>query len=226
MKLIIGNRNYSSWSLRGWLACKQSGLSFAEIQMPLYGKDWDQQKKLHDEIAPSAGKVPVLWDGDAVVWDSLAIIEYLADRVGRDRFWPKSDDARAMARSMVAEMHSGYAALRRQCPMNIRRQVEGWEIDEVARNEVVRILTLWAEARARFGHGGPFLFGTFGAADIFYAPVVCRFMTYGIAVPGFGQAYMEAIWEHEWLQAWVTAAEEEDWVIEQWEIPSRPGGKR
>ena len=221
MKLIIGNKNYSSWSLRGWLAAKQSGLHFEEIQVPLYGEDWDHRKKEHDEIAPSSGKVPVLWDGDAVVWDSLAIVEYLADRVGRERFWPKADDARAMARSMVAEMHSSYAALRRQCPMNIRRQVQGWEIDEEARGDVVRILTLWAEARARFGRGGPFLFGTFSAADIFYAPIVSRFMTYGIGVPGFALAYMEAIWEHEWLQAWVAAAEEEDWVIEQWEIPGR-----
>jgi len=226
MKLIIGNKNYSSWSLRGWLAAKQSGLPFEEIQVPLYGEDWDSRKKQHDEIAPSSGKVPVLWDGDAVVWDSLAIVEYLADRVGRDRFWPKADDARAMARSMVAEMHSGFAALRRQCPMNIRRQVKGWEIDEDARNDVVRILTLWAEARARFAAGGPFLFGTFSAADIFFAPVVSRFLTYGIGVPGFALAYMEAVWEHEWLQTWVTAAEEEDWVIEQWEIPSRPGGKK
>ncbi|MEY4237607.1 MAG: hypothetical protein RL339_208 [Pseudomonadota bacterium] len=226
MKLIIGNKNYSSWSLRGWLACKQSGLAFEEIQVPLYGEDWDSRKKAHDEIAPSSGKVPVLWDGDAVVWDSLAIIEYLADRVGRERFWPKADDARAMARSMVAEMHSGYVALRRQCPMNIRRQVEGWEIDEEARGDIVRILTLWAEARARFGRGGPFLFGTFSAADIFYAPVVSRFMTYGIAVPGFALAYMEAVWEHEWLQAWVHAAEEEDWVIEQWEVPGRKGARK
>lgn len=226
MKLIIGNKNYSSWSLRGWLAAKQSGLSFEEIKVPLYGEDWDSRKKQHDEMAPSSGKVPVLWDGDAVVWDSLAIVEYLADRVGRDRFWPKADDARAMARSMVAEMHSGFAALRRQCPMNIRRQVEGWEIDEQARGDVVRILALWAEARARFGTGGPFLFGTFSAADIFYAPIVSRFLTYGLAVPGFARAYMQAVWEHEWLQTWVTAAEEEDWVIEQWEIPSRPGGKK
>ncbi|MFN5086290.1 MAG: glutathione S-transferase family protein [Novosphingobium sp.] len=221
MKLIIGNKNYSSWSLRGWLALKHSGLAFEEIQVPLYGEDWDHRKKEHDEIAPSSGKVPVLWDGDAVVWDSLAIVEYLADRVGRERFWPKADDARAMARSMVAEMHSSYAALRRQCPMNIRRQVQGWEIDEEARGDGVRLPTLWAEARARFGRGGPFLFGTFSAADIFYAPIVSRFMTYGIGVPGFALAYMEAIWEHEWLQAWVAAAEEEDWVIEQWEIPGR-----
>ena len=222
MKLIIGNKNYSSWSLRGWLAMKQSGLAFEEIQVPLYGDDWDQLKKQNEEIAPSSGKVPVLWDGDAVVWDSLAIIEYLADKVGRERFWPKADDARAMARSMVAEMHSSYLALRGECPMNIRRQVEGWQISEAARADIVRILTLWAEARARFGRGGPFLFGTFSAADIIYAPVVSRFMTYGVGVPGFALAYMEAVWEHEWLQSWVAAAAAAHWTIEQFETgPAR-----
>ena len=221
MKLIIGNKNYSSWSLRGWLACKQSGILFEEIQVPLYGDDWEAQKKANEDIAPSSGKVPVLWDNDAVVWDSLAIIEYLADKVGRDRFWPKADDARAMARSMVAEMHAGYLALRRECPMNIRRRVENHAISQEAKADIVRVLTLWAEARARFGRGGPFLFGTFCAADVIYAPVVSRFMTYGVPVPGFAVAYMQAVWEHEWLQDWVEAAEREDWVIEQYEAAAK-----
>ena len=220
MKLIIGNKNYSSWSLRGWLACKQSGLHFEEIIVPLYGEDWENVRKSSDDLAPSQGKVPILWDGDAVVWDSLAIIEYLADKVGRDRFWPKADDARAMARSMVAEMHSSYLALRRACPMNIRARVEGDQLDDDVRADVVRILTLWAEARARFGKGGPFLFGTFSAADVIYAPVVSRFLSYGIGVPGFAQAYMQAVWEHEWMQQWIAAAGAEDRVIEQYEVPS------
>jgi glutathione S-transferase len=223
MKLVIGNKNYSSWSLRGWLACKQSGIAFEEIQVPLYGEDWDEQKKQRGEIAPSHGKVPVLWDGDAVVWDSLAIIEYLADKVGRERFWPKPDDARAMARSMVAEMHSSYLALRRQCPMNIRRRFDRWEFGEETRADIVRILSLWAEARARFGKGGPFLFGSFCAADIIYAPVVSRFLTYGVGAPGFAATYMEAVWEHEWFQQWIHAAEAEEWVIEQYEGPVRAG---
>ncbi|HKU07285.1 MAG TPA: glutathione S-transferase family protein [Bradyrhizobium sp.] len=220
MKLIIGNKNYSSWSLRGWLACKQSGLHFEEITVPIYGEDWEEMKRNSGELAPSQGKVPILWDDDAVVWDSLAIIEYLADKVGRDRFWPKVDDARAMARSMVAEMHSNYLPLRRACPMNVRARVEGVELGEDVRADIVRILTLWAEARARFGKGGPFLFGTFGAADVIYAPVVSRFLTYGIGVPGFAQAYMQAVWEHEWMQQWIAAAEAEEWVIEQFEMPS------
>ena len=218
MKLIIGNKNYSSWSLRGWLAAKQSGLAFEEILVPMYGEDWEAQRR-QQGLAPSSGKVPILWDGDAVVWDSLAIVEYLGDKVGRDRFWPKADDARAMARSMAAEMHSSYAALRKQCPMNVRRRFEDARIDEDAKQDIVRILTLWAEARARFGQGGPYLFGPFSAVDIFYAPVVSRFITYGVGVPGFAVAYMEAVWEHDWLQDWVAAAEAEDWVIEQYEGP-------
>ncbi|HXD02807.1 MAG TPA: glutathione S-transferase family protein [Novosphingobium sp.] len=220
MKLIIGNKNYSSWSLRGWLAARQSGLHFEEITIPLYGEGWDEQKREIGEIAPSQGKVPVLWDGEAVVWDSLAIVDYLADKVGRDRFWPKPDDARAMARSMVAEMHAGYQALRSECPMNIRRRVSRHQLTAQGRADVVRILTLWAEARARFGHGGPFLFGTFCAADIFYAPVVSRFLTYVVPVPGFAEAYMQAVWEHDWLVQWVAAAEGEEWRLEQYDGPS------
>ena len=204
VKLIIGNKNYSSWSLRGWLALKQSGLGFEELTVHIDGDDWQAVKRQEGEFQPSAGKVPVLWDGEVVVWDSLAILEYLADKVGRDRFWPKDDGARGMARAMVAEMHSSYLAMRRLCPMNIRKRIEGLELTD--------------EARARFGKGGPFLFGTFSAADIFYAPVVTRFVTYGIGVPGFAQAYMQAIWEHDWMQEWIQAAEDEQWVIEQFEV--------
>ena len=217
MKLIIGNKNYSSWSLRGWLACKQSGISFEEIKVNIAGEDWEQVKREWGDIQPSSGKVPILWDGDVVIWDSLAILEHLADKVGRDRFWPKDDAARGMARSMVAEMHSSYLSLRRGLPMNVRRQVKGMNLDSDVREDIVRILGLWAEARARYGHGGPFLFGTFGAADIFYAPIVSRFLTYGVPVPGFAQAYMQAMWEHDWMQQWIAAAEDEEWVIEQYE---------
>ncbi len=220
MKLIIGNKNYSSWSLRAWLAVKQSGLAFEELTVPILGEDWEERKRRAEELAPSSGKVPVLWDGEAVVWDSLAIIEYLADKVGRDRFWPKDDGPRAMARSMVAEMHSSYMALRRSCPMNVRASASGFTLSAEVQADVVRILTLWAEARARFGKGGPFLFGTFCAADVIYAPVVSRFRTYGIGVPGFALSYMQAVWEHEWMQQWIAGAEAEQWVIEQYEMPA------
>ncbi|WP_239805161.1 glutathione S-transferase family protein [Croceicoccus hydrothermalis] len=218
MKLVIGNKNYSSWSLRGWLAAKQSGLSFEELTVNISGEDWEAQKKEWGDVQPSSGKVPILWDGDAVIWDSLAILEYLGDKVGRDRFWPKDDVARGMARAMVAEMHSAYLPLRREMPMNVRRRIEGHRISDDATGNIVRILSLWAEARSRFGGGGPFLFGAFCAADIFYAPVVSRFMTYGVGVPGFAQAYMQAVWEHDWMQQWINAAEDEDWVIESFEM--------
>ncbi|MGQ7829878.1 glutathione S-transferase family protein [Altererythrobacter sp. Z27] len=218
MKLIIGNKNYSSWSMRGWLAAKQSGLHFEELTVNIDGDEWGDRKHAMGEVQPSHGKVPVLWDGDTVVWDSLAILEYLADKVGRERFWPKEESARGMARAMVAEMHSSFLSLRRELPMNVRRRIALDDLTDATKHDVVRILTLWAEARARFGSSGPFLFGTFGAADIFYAPVVTRFVTYGVGVPGFAQAYIEAMWEHDWTQEWIAAAEDEEWVIEQYEV--------
>ena len=208
MKLIIGSKHLSSWSLRGWLACKQSGLPFEEEVIPLFAATWPQ-RRLADDLAPSAGMVPVLWDGETVIWDSLAILEYLGDKVGRDRFWPKPDAARGLARSMVYEMHSSFQALRQQCPMNLHRMGEPFTLSDETQGNVIRILTLWAEARARFGSGGPFLFGSFSAADIAFAPVVTRFRSYGVTVPGFAQAYMTAVWEHDWMQAWATAAAEE-----------------
>ncbi|SMQ69514.1 glutathione S-transferase [Altererythrobacter xiamenensis] len=218
MKLIIGNKNYSSWSMRGWLAAKQSGLHFEELTVPIMGEGWAEAKRDMGEMAPSSGKVPILWDEDTVVWDSLAILEYLADKVGRERFWPKDDTARGMARAMVAEMHSSFRSMRQELPMNVRKRIALDDVSDDTRQDIVRILTLWAEARARFGKSGPFLFGTFGAADIFYAPVVSRFITYGVGVPGFAQAYMQAIWEHDWTQEWISASEEEEWVIEQFEV--------
>ncbi len=151
MKLIIGNKNYSSWSLRGWLAAKQSGLSFEEITVPMFGKEWDTLKGEDGGTQPSHGKVPILWDEEAVVWDSLAILEYLGDKVGRERFWPKDAVARGMARSMVAEMHSSYQALRSECPMNVRKRFEGFTPSEPCRQDILRILGLWAEARCRSG---------------------------------------------------------------------------
>ncbi len=217
MKLVIGNQSYSSWSLRGWLADKQSGLACETDVIPLYGAQWEETKRTLPELAPSAGKVPVLWDGASVVWDSLAILEYLADKVGRERFWPKADDARGTARALVAEMHAGFGALRSELPFNLRMVPAAKLLSPAVRADVERILTLWAQARARFGQGGPFLFGTFGAADIFFAPVVVRLRQYGVAVPGFAAAYMDAVWDHEWLEAWRAAAAMETWAIPQFD---------
>ncbi len=214
LKLIIGNKAYSSWSLRGWLAAKQSGLGFDEITVPLFEDDWDERKR-EEDLAPSSGKVPILWDGDAVIWDSMAIIDYLADKVGRERFWPKDDAARGMARSMAAEMHCSFMALRRECPMNTRKSFEDVTISAETRADAVRILQLWAEARSRFGGEGPYLFGTFSAADIMFAPVVTRFVTYTFTLPGFAQSYADAMMAHPWMLAWYEAAGEEPWTIKR-----------
>ena len=217
LKLIIGNKAYSSWSMRGWLAVKQSGLAFEEITVPMFDEDWDKRRE-GDEFAPSGGKVPILWDENTVIWDSLAIIEWLADKTDKARYWPKEDAARGMARSMAAEMHSSYQNLRRECSMNVRKQFPPKELSEEVQAEVLRILELWAQARARYGAGGPYLFGTFGAVDIMFAPVITRFVTYSIPVPRFAVAYMEAMLSHPWMREWIDAAQEEPWVIEQYEV--------
>jgi glutathione S-transferase len=218
MKLIIGNKAYSSWSLRGWLACKQSGLPFEEVVVPMYDADWEK-RRAGDEFAPSSGKVPILWDGDAVVWDSLAIVDYLADKVGRERFWPQDNAARAMARSMAAEMHSSFAALRRKHSMNVRQVFPARTPDDDVLAELQRIMEIWAQARARFGGGGDFLFGQFGAADIMFAPVVTRIVTYQLPIARFAAGYMQAMFEHPFMQDWIASAQEEEWVLEQYEQP-------
>jgi glutathione S-transferase len=219
LKLIIGNKAYSSWSMRGWLAVKQSGLPFEEITVPMFDEDWDKRRG-GDEFAPSGGKVPVLWDDKTVIWDSLAIIEWLADKTDRARYWPDEDAARGMAMSMAAEMHSSYENLRRECPMNLRKRFPPKELSDNVRAEVKRILELWAEARARFGSGGPYLFGDFGAVDIMFAPVVTRLFTYSIPIPNFATAYMEAIFNNLFMLEWIEAAQEEPWVIERYETPA------
>ncbi|MBS0284111.1 MAG: glutathione S-transferase family protein [Proteobacteria bacterium] len=219
MKLIIGNKAYSSWSLRGWLACRQSGLPFEEMFGPLYYQDWDKRRE-GDEFAPSSGKVPILWDDDVVVWDSLAIIEYLIDKVGREKFWPEDDAARAMARSMAAEMHSSFAALRRECGMNIRQVYPPRRPSDEVIADLTRIMELWAQARARFGGDGDFLFGAFGAADIMFAPVCTRIVTYSLPVARFATGYVEAVLNHPFMQDWIAAAQEEEWVIEKFEQPA------
>ena len=216
LKIIIGNRAYSSWSMRGWLAVRQSGEQFEEYVVPLYDAEWDKRRQ-GDEFAPSLGKVPILWDGDCVVWDSLAIVEFLADRCGRERYWPEDESARGMARSMAAEMHSGFGNLRRELPMNVRRTYPPKDLSEEVRNEIDRILQLWAQARARFGGTGEYLFGDWCAVDMMYAPVVTRFITYGVRVPPFAALYMKAVLSHDHVQEWIDKAQDEPWVIEQYE---------
>lgn len=216
LKLIIGNRAYSSWSMRGWLAVRQSGLEFEELVVPMFDEEWERRRD-GDEFAPSMGKVPVLWDGECVVWDSLAIVEFLCDRVGKDKFWPKDESARGMARSMAAEMHSSFANLRRDLPMNVRRSYPPADLSEEVREEIDRILQLWAQARARFGGTGEFLFGDWCAADIMFAPVVTRFITYGVPVPPFAGLYMKSVLSQADVAEWIDKAQDEPWVIDQYE---------
>jgi len=219
LRLIIGNKVYSSWSLRGWLAAKQSGLPFEEVVASLFDEAWEARKQAPD-LAPSAGKVPILWDGDIAIWDSLAILDYLDTLSGGTRFWPTDKAALALARSMCAEMHAGYQPLRQACGMNTRHVLPPRDLGPDVTANVARITTLWARARTRFGAGGDFLFGTFGAADIMFAPVVSRFVTYSIAVPAPARAYMDAVLDHPFMREWLAGAAAETWVVPRLEPDS------
>jgi glutathione S-transferase len=215
MQLIIGNKAYSSWSLRGWLAAKQAGLPFEALVVPMYDDNWAQRRTAPD-LAPGDGKIPILWDGDVPVWDSLAIVDYLNDKTGNTRFWPADPAARALARSMAAEMHAGYVALRSEHTMNVRRHSPMTPSAAVTA-DLARIAHLWLQARSRFGGDGDFLFGAFGAADIMFAPVVTRIVTYALPMPRFVQPYIDAVTAHPFMQDWLAAAHEEPWVIERYE---------
>ena len=218
LKLVIGNKAYSSWSLRGWLAVKQSGLPFEETVRPMFGADWDKRRETDPLFAlPVKGQVPTLWDGDIAVWDSLAIVDWLADRVGREAYWPLDDAARALARSMCGEMHSGYQALRNECGFNVRRRFPDFTISADTRADAERIDYLWSSARSRFGAHGPYLFGAFGAADIMFSAVVTRIVTYGIAMSEPAAAYVDTMMAHPWMAEWIEAAEAEPWVIDKYE---------
>ncbi len=216
LKITIGNKVYSSWSLRGWLAVKQSGLAFEEEVVSLYGDEWEKRRAA-PEFAPSNGKVPLLRDGDNAVWESLAIIDYLADKVGRDRFWPVEEPARALARSMASEMHAGYANLRSQHTMNLRHVYPPQPLTPEVAADVDRIVSLWDQAKQRFGQGSDYLFGAFGAVDIMFAPVATRFRTYSIPLPVFAATYVDAVWEHPFMLEWRESASNENWVIPMFE---------
>lgn len=216
LKITIGNKVYSSWSLRGWLAVRQSGLPFEEEVVSLYGDEWAERRKT-PEFAASNGKVPLLVDGGNAVWESLAIIDHLADKVGRERYWPADEGARALARSMASEMHAGYAALRSQHTMNLRHVHPPEPLTPEVTADVQRITLLWDQARTRFGQGGDYLFGAFGAVDIMFAPVVTRFRTYSIPLPSGAADYCEAVRAHPFMVEWTEGAAAETWVIPMFE---------
>src|ERR1700744_5367964 len=190
LKLVIGNKNYSSWSMRPWLAMRASDIPFEEIFIPLYTDQADKDRILS---FTRSGKVPALIDGDVTVWDSLAIIEYLAEGFPEAKLWPQDPAARAHARSISAEMHSGFMPLRNECGMNLHRPVGKIALSADAQANVTRVEQIWNECRARHGKSGPFLFGAFGGADAMYAPVVHRFRTYAIEVAPDVRRYMDTM---------------------------------
>jgi glutathione S-transferase len=212
LKLVLGSKNYSSWSLRPWLAMKVAGIPFEEMVLPIYIPG-AREKIL--EVSPS-GKVPVLIDGATRVWESLAIIEYAAEKFRGAGLWPQHREARAYARAAANEMHGGFLPLRRACPMNMRRAPGTIELAPDVLANVVRIDEIWTDCRARYR--GPFLFGAFGAADAMFAPVVSRFHTYGVAVGPIARAYMDAVMALPDFAAWKAAAVEETWVVPEFEI--------
>src|SRR5712672_2751690 len=190
LTLVIGNKNYSSWSMRPWLALRANRIAFDEVFIPLYTGAADKKRILG---FTHSGKVPALIDGDVTIWDSLSIIEYLAEKFPQSRLWPEDRAARAHARSISAEMHSGFMALRNECGMNLHRPIRSVALSDDARDNVARIQAIWTECHQRYGKQGPFLFGAFGGADAMFAPVVHRFRTYAIPVEGDARHYVDAM---------------------------------
>jgi len=212
LTLVIGNRNYSSWSLRPWMLLKHLGLQFRELQIRL---DTPTTKDEIERYSPS-GRVPVLLDGELRVWDSLAICEYAAELAGRG--WPREPRARAVARSVCAEMHSGFVNLRTEWPMNARARHRRTVITPGLQADVDRVEEIWSDCRRRFGAAGPWLFGEYCIADAMYAPVVLRFNTYGAQISETARWYMAAALEDAILQSWLAAAKLEPWTLESEEV--------
>jgi glutathione S-transferase len=215
LTLVIGNKNYSSWSMRPWLAMRASNIAFDEVFIPLYTDNKADKQRILSFT--HSGKVPALIDGDVTIWDSLSIIEYVAERFPEAKLWPADRAQRAHARSISAEMHSGFVPLRNECGMNLHRPVCAIALSADARANVARIEEIWIECRERYGKLGPFLFGAFGAADAMFAPVVHRFRTYAIAVAPQAQAYMDAMMALPAFQEWTRDGLAETLLIERFE---------
>jgi glutathione S-transferase len=212
IKLIIGNKNYSSWSFRPWLGLRATGIMFHEEVIPLYV---DAASKAQIVAYSPAGKVPILIDGQGdsqvKVWESLAILEYAAEKFRDARLWPSESKARAHARAISTEMHAGFVPLRSECGMNMWRPPAKKDLSKDAHANIARIQTIWTETRAKFGEGGPFLFGKFTAADAMYAPVVTRFDTYGGTLAPVTRAYVDAVLATPAMRHWYAEAAKETW---------------
>lgn len=207
--LVIGNRNYSSWSLRGWLACRLAGVDFVERLIPL---DTPETAAALLSASPAA-RVPVLLHDDRVIWDSLSIAEYLHEIRPDAAMWPENPTARALARSLTAEMHSGYMGIRNRCPMDIRGQIDPIKPPPEVANDLARLELAWLGARATSKAAGPYLFGRWTLADVFFAPVVSRCQTYGLPLSPDAAAYRDAVLAHPDMQAWTKMAKAESWRI-------------
>jgi len=211
LKIVLGNKNYSSWSMRPWLVLEHFGIPFEETVVPLDQPDTEANIR---RFSPS-GRVPCLIDGTLAIWDTLAICEYLAER--QAGLWPADPAARAVARSVCAEMHSGFAALRNDCPVKVKETFPPAPLRPEVQADVARIEAIWADCRARFRKGGPFLFGAFTIADAFYAPVVTRFRTYSIPISAASREYVELIWALPAMQKWAEAARRENFIMARYE---------
>jgi glutathione S-transferase len=216
LSLTMGNKNYSSWSLRPWILMKHLGLAFRERVLPL-----DTPEFARDIAAQSpTRRVPILRHGDLLIWDSLAICEYASELAGAG--WPRDRAARAVARSACAEMHSGFGALRSQWPMNARAEGRKTGEDAGRDGDIARIQQLWAECRMRFGASGPWLFGDYSVADAMFAPVVLRFRTYGARLDESPASYLATTLADPYMREWLDAARAETWTIEASEIGRPP----
>ena len=205
-RLVIGDKNWSSWSLRPWILLKQAGIPFEEISVRLRQPDTAAQIAVH---SPS-GWVPVLLTDEGEVWDSLAICEYLADRFPEKKLWPAERYARAVARSVSAEMHSGFPSLRKEMSMFCLARIALPSVSDDTLKDIARIIAMWEDCRRRFGQGGPFLFGDFSVADAMFAPVVTRFRTYGVALGDELQGYCDAVMALDAMQEWLAGARVEE----------------
>ena len=209
LTLVIGNKNYSSWSLRPWIAMKVAGIPFEEVVIPLY-LEGSRERIL--QYSP-ADKVPILIDDGEPVWETLAILEHLAERFPQAGLWPADAKARSLARSISAEMHAGFQPLRQHCTMNLWLPPKPRPQPDEVLDNMRRIETIWRDCRTRFGRGGPFLFGRFGAADAMYAPVVARFHNYGLPVQADTRGYMDNVMALPAWREWVDAAMRETWIM-------------
>ena len=210
--LVIGNKSYSSWSLRPWLAMRQAGIPFVEVRIALYQDD--HRSKI--EKYSHAGKVPILVAGNITVWDSLAICEYLAERHPDRHLWPADIATRAHARAISAEMHAGFAALRSNMGMNVRRTFPGIGVTAEVKHDIARIDAMWDDCLRRYG--GPFLYGDFSIADAMYAPVATRFKTYAVALSAGASGYVEMLLKLPAMTEWYAAAHAESEVLPQYEL--------